>query len=99
MKDSLFDVLVAKRGAFCELCLWRRATQKHHCIVGDKRKHPEYTCEENCELTCAECHIWGDGYINSYEHKCSFWQKQKERGYLMESWYSSLNLKSREFFE
>ena len=97
--QEMFDLLVSKRGAYCEICLWHKATQLHHCIVKRKKGCPERDVEENLELVCDECHIWGDGYVNSYPHRCSFWQKQKERGYDMQSWYDSLNLKSKEHFE
>ena len=97
--QKMFELLVLKRGAYCEMCQWRRATQKHHCIVRQKKGHPEYDVEENLELICDECHIWGDGYVNSYEHKVGFWQRQKERGYEMQGWYDSLNLKTKEMFE
>ena len=97
--EELFDFLVAERGPYCEICHWRKATQAHHCIVKRRKGHPERDVPANRELTCDECHIWGDGYVNSYEHKCSFWQKQIERGYDMRKFYDSLNLKSKEHFE
>ena len=97
--QDMFDLLVEERGPYCELCNWRRATQKHHCIVKQKRGHPEYDVKINLELTCDECHIWGDGYINSYEHKCGFWKRQVERGLDIGGWYDSLPLKKKEHFE
>jgi len=99
ISQDLWDRIVAKRGKYCELCNWREATAPHHCIVKQKKKHPEYDVEENIELVCDECHIWGDGYVNSYQHKVGFWERQKKRGYNMKEWYDSLNLKHKEFFE
>lgn len=98
ISQELWDEIVAERGPQCELCHWRMATQKHHCIVKRKKGHPEFDCKENIEITCDECHIWGDGYINSYEHKVGFWNKQVARGYDMRKFYDSLNLKVRENF-
>lgn len=97
--SSLFETLVVERGIHCEMCHWRNATQVHHCIVKRKKGHPEYDVPANSELLCDECHIWGDGYVNSYEHKVGFWERQKKRGYDMQGWYDSLNLKHKENYE
>ena len=94
---SLFDKLVAKRGNYCEMCCWNVPTELHHCIVHRRKGHPDYDAEENLELLCRECH--SDGYVNSYEHRVGFWERQKKRGYKMQEWYDSLNLKVKERFE
>lgn len=93
---ELFDTIVAKRGAQCEMCYGNLGTELHHCIVRRSKKHPEYDAEENLMLLCRRCH--SDGYVNSYQCKVGFWSRQVERGYNMRSWYDSLGLKVKENF-
>jgi len=95
--QDMFDLLVSKRGNHCEQCYWKAPTDLHHCIVRRSKKHKEYDVEENLMLLCRTCH--SDGYVDSYECAVGFWGRQVERGYKMDEWYSSLNLKSKEFFK
>lgn len=98
-KDTrkLFDQLVQERGMFCEECRFRPATEMHHAILRRSIKHPEYDCPENLELVCHECH--SSGRLDTFDHSVKFWRRQKERGYDMDGWIKSLNLKTREFYD
>jgi len=95
--QDMFDLLVEERGIYCERCNWNKITELHHCIVHRMKNHPELNQLWNYEGLCRDCH--SDGYVNSYEHRVGFWNRQKERGYPMKEIYDSLPLKKKENFE
>jgi len=98
MTTSLFDLLTAERGQFCEVCHSRLATDVHHCLYHRDRRHKELDCAENCELVCRTCHQ--DGRVNSYQHRVEFYISQCCRygSRWMEEWNDGLPLKNKARF-
>ena len=67
---ELFDSIIAKRGEYCQVCYWNKATELHHCIVHRRKGNKKLDDPRNLEAVCHECHQLG--LVNSYEHRCGF---------------------------
>jgi hypothetical protein len=76
----------------------RPATDKHHCLVGRSKKHPELDNEFNLELLCRECHMSGEA--SCYEHRRQFYNKQLgEHGQEFLDWWDRLPLKAKPHYD
>lgn len=85
--------IIRRRGGKCERCGSKKYLQLHHALVG-KKSHEEY----NLEVLCQSCHL---GRGHGIEQRRAFWARQCERygRDVMESWISSLGLKTREWWD
>ena len=93
-ESDLRDELVRKRGANCEICNSRRATEFNHCLIHDsKRFHKILTCEENGQLVCIVCH---NSKGHSRKNREEFAYKQIRRGYDIGKWARGLPLRNVE---
>jgi hypothetical protein len=83
-----------ERGWTCEICRVSPASQLHHAIVPDKRKpermHRLLSVAANLEFICADCH---DKYGRSTSQRHQFIVAQRRRGYNLDEFVASLNLK------
>jgi hypothetical protein len=89
---------INERGNACEICgceqTYNNPFQRHHCLHGRVKNHPEFDEPVNIELVCFKCHF---GCIaDSFEHRQEFAMRQINRGYDVKLWYESLNLKAPE---
>jgi hypothetical protein len=81
----------------CEVCWSRPATQLHHALVHDMRRHHKLlTVPENLQPICEVCHTSGEQRANSMENRIMFANRQIELGYKIGDWYRSLPLKVKE---
>ena len=93
---SLFDALTKERGALCEVCHQRWATEVHHVIYHRRKNKPEYDNPANLCLICRTCHDTGN--VNSRAFKVDWYNSMKRKGYDMDAWLDSLNRKHKEMW-
>ena len=81
----------------CWICNKRFATDLHHALVKDaKRHHRVLTVEINMMPVCQVCHVSLEQTANTHEIKNRFAASQLRRGFDIASWYQSLPLKVKE---
>ena len=88
--SALRSLLIARRGNYCEICVFPRAAlDVHHFLIHDqKRFHQELTTEENCALVCRDCHP----HVNGHKERTRFLEAQVTRfgKEHMTRWYERL---------
>ena len=94
--NTLFETLTKERGALCEVCGHRWATELHHVIYHRRKGKPEYDNPANLCLICRTCHDTGN--VNSRAFKVEWYRSQKMKGYDMDGWLDSLNRRHKEMW-
>ena len=93
------EYFIETRGNCCENCgapfTFNNTPQRHHCLHGRVKGHPEFDEPVNIELLGSQCcHLNGKG--DTFEHRQEFAMRQINRGYDVKAWYESLDLKAPE---
>ena len=92
------EYFIETRGNQCENCrlqfFFGSWPERHHCLHGRVKGHPEFDEPVNIELVCHNCHQLG--LVDTFEHRQEFAMRQINRGYPVKEWYESLGLKAPE---